>query len=211
MYCSHCGVAASGNFCSGCGTALADAVIQASLVIPLDWSDVVDYDVLLQVPEVRQQIASHAARSSAKLSGEQFLEICDKFISPLTSGVPLMPLAKISQSMSAKLGIKTGKAHKELLPLPAGRTLVRVLCSLAERGQELRTATSAVDGCIVEASLPSDIFALEGELIVTVERTPQGTWVEASTNIPGQAFDWGKSTRCLATLFNDLKQISRAA
>lgn len=211
MYCSHCGVTASGNFCSACGTSLGGHVGPVSLPVPLDWSDTVDYDRLLRVPEVRELIASHAAQSKSKLTGEQFLEACDKYLSPLTAGVPIVPLAKVAQSMYAKLGIKTGKSRKELLPIPAGHALVRVLCSLAAHGQEMRTARPATDGCVLEASLPSDMFALAGELMITVERTPKGSLVEATTNIPGQVFDWGKSTRCLTALFDDLHQIARAA
>ena len=211
MFCSHCGAEAAGNFCAVCGTALATSVLPTNAAIPEDWSNVVDYDVLLRVPEVRHLIASHAGRSKSKMTGEQFLEVCDKFISPLTAGVPLAPLAKASQSMYAKLGIKTSKTRAEFVPAPAGQVIVRALCSLAERGLELRTTQPALDGCILEASLPSDFLSFAGELIVTVERVPQGTSVEAITNIPGQIFDWGKSSRCLGTLFEDLRNQTRAA
>ena len=53
------------------------------------------------------------------------------------------------------------------------------------------------------------MFALEGDLILTVSRTQGGTQVEAKTEIPGQMFDWGKSSRCLEALFGEL--ISSAA
>jgi len=218
MYCSHCGTKASGNFCTACGTALgasnSKAEPQPSPVVRSkseDWSEIVDYDVLLRVPEVRDLIASYASRSKSKMTGEQFLELCDKFISPLTAGVPLSPLAKVSQSMYAKLGVKTGKTRTEFLQAPAGRVLVRTLCSLAERGHELRTTKSAIEGSLLEATLSSDLLVFAGDVIVTVERVPQGTRVEAFTNIPGQMFDWGKSTRCLAMLFDDLRTQVRAA
>jgi len=224
MYCSHCGVKASGNFCTACGTALSASNVEAepqpSPIVrpkpvdwskPEDWSDIVDYDMLLRVPEVRDLIASYAARSKSKMTGEQFLELCDKFISPLTAGVPLSPLAKVSQSMYAKLGVKTGKTRTEFLPTPVGHVLVRTLCSLAEHGHELRTTKPAIEGSLLEATLSPDFLAFVGDLIVTVERVPQGTRVEAFTNIPGQMFDWGKSTRCLATLFDDLRTQVRAA
>ncbi len=217
MYCSHCGAEAAGNFCAACGTALATSVEPRRVIepehppAPTDWADLVDYDVLLRVPEVRDLIAAHAARSTTKMTGEQFLEICDKMISPLTAGVALSPLAKVGQSMYAKLGVKTGKTRTEFLPSPAGRVLVRALCSLAERGHELQTAQSASDGCMLEATLESDMLSFAGKVIVSIERVPQGTKVEALTNIPGQWFDWGKSTRCLATLFDDLRSQSQAA
>ena len=218
MYCSHCGASASGNFCAACGSALAASIARptpadepARPTTPQDWSRIMDYDVLLRVPEVRDLIASHAARSKSSISGEQFLELCDKFISPLTAGVPLSPLAKVGQSMYAKLGVKTGKTLAEFLPEPAGHVLVRALCSLAERGHVLQTASSASDGCVLTATLPSDLLSFAGEIIVTVEQLERGSRVEALTNIPGQLFDWGKSTRCLATLFDDLRAPLKAA
>lgn len=218
MYCSHCGTKATGRFCSACGTAIAASITdpqvekpEVTRPIPLDWSETVDYDVLLSVPEVRELIADHSARSKSKMSGEQFLELCDKFISPLTAGVPLSPLAKVGQSMYAKLGVKTGKARSDFLPAPSGRVLVRALCSLAERGQELLSATPAAEGCLLEATLPSDLLSFAGKLVITVEKRPHGTQVESYTHIPGQMFDWGKSSRCLATLFEDLRTQARAA
>jgi hypothetical protein len=60
------------------------------------------------------------------------------------------------------------------------------------------------DGCIIKAALPSDVFALEGELIIGVSRQPGGTRIEARTEIAGQMFDWGKSGRCLEELFGEL-------
>ena len=60
------------------------------------------------------------------------------------------------------------------------------------------------DGCEVTAKLPSDAFALEGSLIVAFRRITSGTHIEAATKIPGQWFDWGKSTRCLARLLQEI-------
>ncbi len=54
------------------------------------------------------------------------------------------------------------------------------------------------------AELPSDLFALEGDLVIGVVRQSNGTRVDAHTDIRGQIYDWGKSTRCLAQLFEEL-------
>ncbi|WP_145057908.1 zinc ribbon domain-containing protein [Adhaeretor mobilis] len=170
-----------------------------------------DCDLLLQIPAVRERIASSAAKSEKRMTGEQFLELCDKFISPLTAGVPLVPVAKISVSFYAKLGVKTGKARTEYVRSPIGSVIVDTLCSLAERGQELKSATSAENGCVLEAALPSDLLSFAGSLIVTLEQSLQATRVEAVTVIPGQLYDWGKSNRALNVLFAQLEQASRAA
>jgi len=57
---------------------------------------------------------------------------------------------------------------------------------------------------MLKAALPSDVFALEGHLIVAASRQLQATRVEAHTDIPGQMFDWGKSVRCLEALLEEL-------
>lgn len=214
MYCSHCGAEAAGNFCASCGQALSASVAvnqQPNEPIPADWSEIFDCDRLLRIPQVRDLIAAHAARSAAKMSAEQFLGVCDKLLSPLTAGVPLSPLAKVGQSMYANMGIKTGKARQGFLPTPIGHVIVRTLCSFAERGQQLISAKPAADGCLLEATLPSDLWSFEGKLLATISRQNQGTHVEAVTDIRGQLFDWGKSTRCLETLFSDLHDLARAA
>jgi hypothetical protein len=106
--------------------------------------------------------------------------------------------------LHAKLGIKTGKSRSEFLPQRPGTVLAALLCSLASHGREVREVHQLSDGCIIKAALPSDVFALEGELIIGVSRQAGGTRIEARTEIAGQMFDWGKSGRCLEELFREL-------
>jgi hypothetical protein len=92
-----------------------------------------------------------------------------------------------------------------LIPRPAGLTLVAGLASLARYGRELKRVTQHDDGCTVVAALPSDLRTMTGgELSFTVLRQPHETLVEARTHIPGQLYDWGKSTETLRQLFDDL-------
>ena len=120
-------------------------------------------------------------------------------------------IAHWAQSLHTKLGIKTGKADSRFIARPAGEVLVALLCSLARHGREVREAQQTPDGCIIVASLPSDLLALEGDLIIAVARRPEGVQVEAHTDIKGQMFDWGKSRRCLEELFAELQAESAAA
>jgi hypothetical protein len=50
------------------------------------------------------------------------------------------------------------------------------------------------------------MWALEGDLIVTVQAEPQAVRVEAATVVKGQLFDWGKSRRSLDQLLADLEK-----
>lgn len=83
--------------------------------------------------------------------------------------------------------------------------MVEVLCALVRSGLPLVKVHRGDAGCVFEAKLPSDLWALEGRMVVTVERSGTQTKVEAATNIPGQLFDWGKSTRYLEKLFAEFR------
>jgi hypothetical protein len=204
MYCSQCGAKAAGKFCSGCGAPLLALTPGPELVL-VDWKNSLDYEALLRVPEVRDRIARSAAQCKRHMTGEQFLDICEKAFGKF-AGVPLpfATIAQFAQSFHARLGIKTGKSRSQHFTRPPGEVLVAILCSLAEHGRSLVKAQQVSDGCVLTAELPSDLFALRGELIIAVSSQAGGARVDANTEIPGQYFDWGKSTRCLEQLFGEL-------
>ncbi len=207
MYCSECGLKASGKFCSGCGARLqvAGGAAVPTVELPLDWSDVVDYETLLRIPAVRERIARSAAQSKKHMTGEDFLDLYGKALGGLTGvRLPMSSLARFAQSTYAKMGVKTGKSRTQFVAAPPGTVLVSLLCALARDGRTLRSANQMADGCILVAALPSNLLALEGELVVGVARAPGGCQIEARTDIPGQMFDWGKSTRCLDALLAEL-------
>jgi hypothetical protein len=209
MFCSECGAKAGGNFCSACGAKLAGPEL-IETVQPIDWSNTIEYETLLKIPEVRQRIGQAAAQSKRRMTGEQFLDLCDK-LTGKAAIIPMASIAHFAQSLHTKLGIKTSKSDSRFIARPAGEVLVALLCSLARHGREVRNAQQTADGCVVTAALPSDLFALEGDLIIAVARRPGGAQVDAHTDIKGQMFDWGKSRRCLEELFAELMTASAAA
>jgi hypothetical protein len=212
MFCTECGAKGVGKFCGECGRPLAAATVEeAVLVWPADWADSVDYETLLTVPEVRDRIARSAVQSPKRMSGEKFLELCDKALGSLVGGVPLATVSQFAQPLYAKLGVKTGKSRCEVAAVKPGAVIASVLCSLARHGRQVRKVHQLSDGCIFEATLASDMWSFAGDLIVTVSRQPRGTLVEAEAVIKGQLFDWGKSRRALEELFVDLAQGASAA
>jgi hypothetical protein len=209
MFCSECGATAHGKFCSSCGTALMPVAAETANLVstPVEWSDIIDCQTLLAIPEVRDLIARAASQAKKGVSGEEILEAFGKVIAKLAGlpvSLPMTGLAHFAQATYAKMGIKTGKSRVEFVAEPTGRVIVELLCSLARHGCELRVVHQITDGVILGAVLPSDLFALEGNLILTVTRVQGGTQVEARTEIPGQIFDWGKSNRCLEAIFAEL-------
>ena len=211
MYCSNCGWKATGNFCASCGSALQATAAGQSAVpappapqaaAPTDWSEELRVDALLCVPEVRELVSRHAAQASKRMTGEQFLDVCGKVLAPF--GVSMGKIAEVAHPIYARMGIGTGKTRTQVFDRPAGGVLVALLCSLARNGRTLKQASQAEDGCVLEATIPSDMWSLEGALLVTVQRRAEGTFVEAATKIKGQLFDWGKSKQLLDELFTDL-------
>ncbi|MGD9648207.1 MAG: hypothetical protein AB7U73_21025 [Pirellulales bacterium] len=170
---------------------------------PQPWDDEVNYRTLVKTPEVRELIDRYASLARKKMTGEELLQLADKI---MPTGVPLDKVASLFQPLAEQMGINTGKERVERIVAPVGRVLVRLLCSLARHGQSLRHVRQGSDGCALEATLPSDIWALEGQLGITVVRRGGWTDVGAATKLGGQWFDWGKSRRCLDQLFADLQQ-----
>ena len=204
MFCSECGQPAKGKFCSHCGTRLEQPADDEGLIVAEivpDWEHEVRYEHILKFPGVRSTIERHARLAKKRMSGEQFLAMADKLV-PL--GVSMEGLAGVAQAVFTRLGVKTGKQESRQVPAPAGQVLVRTLCSLARNGQSLRNVAQATDGCLLEAALPSDLFSLEGDLLISVRRQHAASDVSATVRIGGQFFDWGKSRRCLGQLFDDL-------
>lgn len=201
MFCSNCGARTSGNFCSECGASLK-SIPDSAAVVSQDWSHEVRYEKLIHIPEVRDMISRHATMAKVGLSGEEFLALFDKMI-PL--GVPLGKLGAALQAIYGQLGVKTGKENSKTLESPPGTVMVKVLCSLAQHGQVLQQVRQFEDGCLLEATLPSDMWSFAGVLYVSVRDIGTGTNVDGTTKIQGQIFDWGKSKRLLKELFADIE------
>jgi hypothetical protein len=211
MFCSECGAKSDGKYCWSCGKPLRQQASNNVSTLPVDWTKITNYETLIRVPEVRDRIARHAARAKKRMSGEQFLEICDKLVSPLSGGVPLTAIAALAQPLTERLGIKTGKSRIEQFHEPPGTMLVAVLCSLAQNGQELRNIEQAEAGCLLKAALPSDLWSFAGDLAVAVRVEQSATAIEAAATIKGQYYDWGKSRRAIEQLFSDVTALARAA
>jgi hypothetical protein len=211
MFCSECGAKADGKFCWSCGKPLRQQGPGEVAILPVDWTKITDYQTLIRVPEVRERIARHAARAKKRMSGEQFLEICDKLVSPLSGGVSLTAIAALTQPLTERLGIKTGKSSTGQYREPPGTMLVAVLCSLAQNGQELHNVEQAASGCVLQATLPSDLWSFAGDLVVAVRAGQPGTAIEAAATVKGQYYDWGKSRRAIDQLFGDVTTLARAA
>ncbi|PQO39020.1 hypothetical protein C5Y96_03910 [Blastopirellula marina] len=206
MYCSNCGVKAGGNFCFQCGYRLQhEGVVAFEDLVPavLSWEDDADYERIAKHPEVRTVIASHAAQARPGLSAEALMEIADKVV-PI--GISYSAVAAVAQPMWASLGVRTGKQRSAVMTVPIGRAIARVLCSLAKNQQAVQRVEQEADGCTIQAELPSSIWAMKGVLTVKLMRQDNGCVITVATDIPGQAFDWGMSQRCLDTLLLEVQE-----
>ncbi|HEX2196593.1 MAG TPA: hypothetical protein VHJ76_06675, partial [Actinomycetota bacterium] len=119
MYCSECGVEASGKFCWSCGAPLRRAPGSAptEAAAPATWDpDDPSYAAVVAVPAVRELLAAEAAAADHPMSAEEFLAKCEKVLPQV---VPLGPLVEILGPLGDRLGIKTGRTEKRTVSLPA--------------------------------------------------------------------------------------------
>lgn len=224
MYCSECGVKASGKFCHACGARLATAenvpvatqpvatlyqppVAPVATTVP--WEQEVRYEALLKVPHVRTTLARLAMEAEPGISANDFLSLCDSAFKPM-GPISMTKIAPVLQSMYGSWGIKTGKQRQAVFPLPPGVVLFRVLCSLTTKAQKIKNVSQGEDGCILHVTIPSSMWTMEGQMLITITRLTAGTQVEAVTKISGQLYDWGVSNKILDQLFSSL-QSSQAA
>ena len=195
MFCQQCSEKVSGRFCSNCGTPVEKP-------LATNWVQKIDYATLIRHPAIRNVIRQHAAEASKRISADEFLSLADNILPVM---VPLSAIAKIGVPIYTKLGIKTGKNRSEVIASPPGKIMVSVLCFLARNDYALQQIRQLENGCVFEATLPSDLWSWKGTLFVTIAKDEGGTYVDVATEIKGQVFDWGKSNRCLNRLFEDLK------
>ena len=52
---------------------------------------------------------------------------------------------------------------------PVGRVIVSALCALAKGGHKVQEVRQAADGCMLLCEIPSDLFSLAGQLLVTID------------------------------------------
>jgi len=207
MFCSECGKEAAGKFCWNCGAPLqaggGTQPAPAAAVPPTaaaDWQNEIDYETLIRNSEVCDLLAKQKP-ATARMTGEQFGESFGKV---LKSPVSLGPVMAIMQDVGGRMGIRTGKTRSERYRRPVGWVIVSALCALAKGGYKVQEVRQASDGCMLVCQIPSDMFSLAGQLLVTIQREREGASVHADTSIEGQLFDWGKSTRCLDQLFSGI-------
>lgn len=199
MYCSNCGSEASGNFCSSCGHPLR----QQEEAFTGDWSELLDYETLIRVPEVRELIGQYGARSRKRLDPEELFQLLDKVGVP----VPMSDIAAVAQPISEGLGFKTRGSDSRFFQQPPGCVLVAVLCALARNGQPVEQVHQGEDRCVIQSALPATLWSLKGDLRITVGRETDGTRVDAQSLFRGQIFDWGNSRRCLRQIFSEVEQV----
>jgi hypothetical protein len=213
MYCYNCGTKAEGRFCWKCGTrvdmgpgAAGVPAEQAQALPGTSGAGQLDLAAVSRSAAVRELVGRYAAQAQRRISGEEFLKSFDR---PFTAavGIPISPIALIAQPIYARMGVQTGKESVATIPRPPGDTFVAILCSLARHGQLVRALHAGTDGCVIEAVLPSDLWAFEGTILITLRQAGPGTEVRASTVIKGQIFDWGKSKACLEALLTDARNI----
>jgi hypothetical protein len=195
-----------------------DRVIDNSA--PDDWPREVRYAALVTVPDVRATIANCALRARPGVSAEQCLAFFDAItptiagalmpgVAPALSTLSLSKLSSVLVPVFAVFGIRASHTRSADLSIPPGLVIATALCSFARYGQTLQGAQQYDDGCLLEATLPSELTAWAGTLYIGISVASAGvTHVSGAVTIKGQMFDWGEGVKKLDHLFADLSKAS---
>ncbi len=163
-----------------------------------------DYRTYRQIaddPRCREILGWAASDASTSMSGEQFLDMFGK-----VAAVPL-PLGAVGRELGrayAAMGMSTGKTQSRTLDQPFGYALLGALCFLASKAMPIADVADGEGHCLVQAVIPSNMLSWKGRLMIGIQASDRGVLAEASTKIPGQMMDWGRSTRLLRELFEDI-------
>jgi hypothetical protein len=79
--------------------------------------------------------------------------------------------------------------------------LLAVLAFLAASAMPIVDVADTNANSLIQAVLPSNLLTMKGRIIVTLRADGRRVQLEAATKIPGQMYDWGRSNRILANLF----------
>lgn len=206
MYCANCGQPVSGNFCANCGTPVAGNVGEKPPASALHWTEEPSIPALMANPEVATLIKHYAGQAETKLNADDFLGIFDKIMKP--GGVSMKKIAEISVPIFEKMGVNTAHSTVQTLPFGLHESIVRCVCAIAKDGFPVTKIDLAENGLIIVATMPSDFFSWDGEMLVSMEGLGAETQITIHTKIKGQLYDWGKSKRRMERLIEDLRGIN---
>jgi hypothetical protein len=166
------------------------------------WFDEHRIEVLLLNELVRSRIAryTHGGRTRAGVVDE----IEKAFGTGTTAGFMFGISVAGSVFLQGARGMRPGQKRTDNVPWPVGRTIVAVLCSLANRNQELADVAQGGDGCTLAAKVSFSALSVPAILTVSIRRNESGSVVEAGTQMPSGVIDWGKSKRILERLHTDV-------
>ena len=169
------------------------------------WTDDPRFEVIVDVPVFRDAVSTCAANAPRlPMSAEQFLAVAAAVI-PIRGFSRLPQSARRGRAFALKRGLHTGKSRDDQMPAPVGLAIATVLCSMAYHGQRVKSVEQGENGCTLVGEIPSDRKTFGGELRISIERLDnRRATVQATANIPGQLYDWGKSKQTLAALFADI-------
>ncbi|MEE2922652.1 MAG: zinc ribbon domain-containing protein [Pseudomonadota bacterium] len=217
MYCTNCGQALGDGhrFCAHCGTAAPQmpvgdtppSIPPQTIDPAIDWRNSMNVGEILNHPDVRARIVRVTGATPQGMTAEQFFKYAEPLMAAAgAGGIPLAAIKDIALPLYSRLGLKMDRELSQGFRNTFGETLAAVLCSLASRSQPLVDISEAGDGCILNSRMASSIWSWEGNMIITLERRPEGTMMKATITVPGQSFDWGRSKRVLQDLIEDVKR-----
>lgn len=195
MNCPNCNKPTSGNYCSHCGTRLKWE--------PL--STLTQYRDIVADERCRNIIEQEAGKTGAGMSANEFLQYA-QLVMP--GRLPLAVLALLSAKAGGKLNLGRENHGFGLYRRPFAHVLLAVLTSLAKQSLAIKNVQEGEGRCLLEASIPSSIWNLEGRLEIIITSEESKTRVSIEAKIFGQWLDWGKTKRLIDNVLKDIETLS---
>ena len=163
-----------------------------------------DFRLFLSVVGIITMIAGNFAAATQSANMQKVIDRID-LVSAGDSARAGLAWAPVLQSAMARRGVKASGERAELRQRPVGWVLADVMCVLASCGHSVRRVQQGTHGCELECVIaPGWRVLIGGTLVVTVERTGQGTGIRAIAHLPGLIRDWGTSRQILDQIFCDI-------
>jgi hypothetical protein len=142
-----------------------------------------------------------AGQNYSSVSGQSEAEI----VKSLSSLLPLpeamfMTTVKLGQTLGTMLGLKSRQQCEKSYSCSYDKAVLSYFLATKQMELNIQTLYDTQKGSILEIKLPTDVFSFGGQLKIVINEEPQHIRVQATTEIKGQMFDWGKGSRILKEL-----------
>ena len=194
LACPKCGFEGEGNFCSFCGARLKWEPLRK----------LTSYHDIINDERCQRIIQEEAVRAKSGMGSTGFLQYAELVFA---GRLPLAALAALSGKAGQKLDFGRENYGFMTCRQPFSYAVLALLCSFARESLIVKNVMEDTSRCLIEATIPSSIWSLEGKLEAIIVAEEGNTRVLLQAKIFGQWIDWGKTRRLTSKILKDIKRL----